>query len=114
MRILLVEDDDAVRNVLIHVLKSFKHDVLSVTNQADAAEALSGFKPEVILLDLLLDGDVATPFIKTARDLMPETPPRIIVVSALRGADKIAENEHAEYLAKPFQLDDLEELIGRK
>lgn len=84
MRILVVEDDQATREVLAHVLESFGHSVFSVADQESAAQALQTTKPDLILLDLLLNGDVSTPFVQLVRDLM----------------------------AKPFELDALEELVG--
>jgi CheY-like chemotaxis protein len=58
-RVLVVEDDDAIRTMLLTVLEVAGYDVLGVRNGLDALTMLGEWRPDVILLDLfmpLMDG----------------------------------------------------------
>ncbi len=58
-RVLVVEDDDAIRTMLLTVLEVAGYDVLGVRNGMDALTMLGEWRPDVIVLDLfmpLMDG----------------------------------------------------------
>jgi CheY-like chemotaxis protein len=58
-RVLVVEDDDAIRTMLLTVLEVAGYDVLGVRNGLDALTMLGEWRPDVIVLDLfmpLMDG----------------------------------------------------------
>ena len=53
-RVLVVEDDDAIRTMLLTVLEVAGYDVIGVRNGLDALTMLSEWRPDVIVLDLFL------------------------------------------------------------
>ncbi len=55
-RILLVEDDALLVQVLIHALKEDKFDILNIANGLKVLDAAKKFEPAAILLDLILPG----------------------------------------------------------
>jgi CheY-like chemotaxis protein len=58
-RVLVVEDDDAIRTMLLTVLEVAGYDVLGVRSGGDALIMLGEWQPDVIVLDLfppLMDG----------------------------------------------------------
>lgn len=55
-KILIVEDDAMLARVLTKSVKAEKMDALNITNGLDALEAAKTYKPNVILLDLILPG----------------------------------------------------------
>jgi chemosensory pili system protein ChpA (sensor histidine kinase/response regulator) len=58
-RVLVVEDDDAIRTMLLTVLEVAGYDALGVRNGLDALTMLGEWRPDVIVLDLfmpLMDG----------------------------------------------------------
>lgn len=114
MRVLVIEDDKSVRETLTHVLESFGYSPFAATNTEDGLKIASSAKPQVVLLDLLLEGAIATPFIPTVRQMMNSEAPRIVVLSAMHGANKVAEANHAEFLSKPFDIDELRDVIDGK
>lgn len=70
---------------------------------------------DLIVLDLLLDGEIGTHIIDHARRVWPNKTPGICIISAMTGADKIAHaNGVNHFLAKPFNLDTFEELVLNK
>ncbi len=115
MRVLVVEDDKNLQLVMSTVLEMFGHPALVTGDMEEASKALETFKPEVILVDLLLDGQIAVPFIELAKTISNGHHVRIIVISAMRKADKIAAKCGVEFLSKPFALEDLEAtILGQK
>jgi CheY-like chemotaxis protein len=53
-RVLIVEDNDAMRAVWVDSLEALGYEVTAVDDGARALEALPQFQPDVILLDLIM------------------------------------------------------------
>lgn len=111
MRILIVEDDDTTRELLGELTESLGHKTFLVSNLEQATETLVAAKPNLVLLDLLLRGTLATPFISLTRQLMPKNTPRIVIISAMQRAENVAKSNKVEFLKKPFDIDELEKLL---
>ena len=115
-RILLVEDDTAIRQTLAEVLEDEGYEVACAANGAEALAHLTrSAVPSLILLDLtmpVMDG-------WTFRSVQREDPrlARIptVVVSANHTADRRTVDVLAAdaFLAKPFDLDSLMDTIER-
>ena len=56
MRILVVEDQDAIRRMLEALVSARGHEVIAVTNGAKAIEVVLTAAPNLVLLDLHLPG----------------------------------------------------------
>lgn len=67
---------------------------------------------DLILIDLILECEMATPIISRIRELYPDNCPGICVMSAMTGAEKIVEeNKITHFIKKPFALETLDEII---
>lgn len=78
----------------------------------EAKACLQKEKPSTIFLDLLLEGCIAYDVVAEARRLYDGAMPRIVVVSAMHGADQVAQEMKADhFLPKPFGLDNLMNLV---
>lgn len=55
-RILLIEDNDSNREMLSEYLKHLGYQVLSLSDGAQFLQAMADFRPNLILLDLVLPG----------------------------------------------------------
>lgn len=107
-RILIVDDDPAIRGLLVELLSDEGYDTVQAADGLDAIALARNARPQVILMDLMLpvlDGAAATRILKSE----PETAGiRIIAMSA--GANLLL---HADtlpadgVLSKPFDLDAL-------
>lgn len=53
-KILLVEDDNLVRDMLVQVLERATHEVNSATNGEEAAELLKTFSPDIMVTDIIM------------------------------------------------------------
>ena len=109
-RILLVEDDPNIVDLIRSNLAVRGFDTMVSTDGVRAMHLLESGQPDLVLLDLMLPG---TDGMELCREIRERSSVGIIVVSARRGErDKIsALNVGADdYMTKPFSI---EELLAR-
>ncbi len=114
-RILVIDDDMAIRVLLQAVLRRMKFDVELAEDGAVGLEKLAndgGF--DLILLDLMMPKLNGYEFIERIGAKHPDERPHIIVFTAAgkRGVDKIPEDSVCASILKPFDLDKFIEIIG--
>lgn len=103
-RILIVEDDPSVRDVLAEYLGTHGYEVAHVASGAAMREAIETSLPDVVLLDVNLPGEDG---LSLARFLRERFDVGIIMVTgAAELADRVAGLEIGadDYIAKPFDL----------
>ncbi len=107
-RILLVEDDPAIRSLLLELLAEEGYDVYTAEDGQAGVRAARMNQPDLILMDLMLpvmDGMVATQQLKADQSTR-EIP--IIAISAGTNLRIHASDLPADgVVAKPFDLDTL-------
>jgi two-component system, NtrC family, nitrogen regulation response regulator GlnG len=107
-KILVVDDDAAIRTVLGEALRREGHEVALAASAAEQALRLRDFAPDVMVTDVILpdaDGLDMVPSIIEAHPGLP-----IIVISAqntLSTAVRATEKGAFEYFPKPFDLNEL-------
>lgn len=106
-RILVVDDEPAIRETLARNLKGHGYQVRTVESAGEALDAAARFQPDLLLLDLGLPDLDGTQVIEQIRS-RTSTP---ILVLSVRGAerDKVRALELGadDYLTKPFGIDEL-------
>jgi CheY-like chemotaxis protein len=111
-RILVVEDDHAIRDFVEMALLDEGYVVATASDGAAALAIVGPFQPHLILLDMrmpIVDG----PQFAAAYRQLPGQNARIVVFTATKNAASVAETVAADgVLAKPFSLDDLLALIS--
>src|SRR5262249_12141217 len=114
-RVLVVEDEASVGQVVVDVLADEGLDVRWATNGRDALEVLDEWRPDVIVLDLMMpvmDGRAFRAAQRCLPGAVAEVP--VVVLSGMREARATAEELGATaVLAKPFDLDDLVDTISQ-
>lgn len=110
-RVLVADDDYAIRSLIIDQLASAQHEVMGVGDVEGVQTALTDWRPDVVVLDLNLpDGDG----LELCRQLRAQGEDvAIIMVTARSGAvDRVLGLEFGadDYLAKPFEP---RELVAR-
>jgi len=109
--ILVVEDDNDVRDAMVHVLQAEGYAAIPAVDGMDALERLQdGLTPCVILLDLMMPRMDGWQFIEEHRRRRAETP--IIVVSAYGTSERLR-SAGVEYMRKPVDIDALLALLER-
>jgi DNA-binding response OmpR family regulator len=103
-RVLVVEDDVLIRELITILLTDEGYDVVCAEESAAALQLAQREQPDVILLDLSLPG-VSGDKIISAYRLLPNATASIIVVSGRSNLERIALQAGADaYVAKPFDL----------
>lgn len=106
VRVLVVDDEPAIRETVSAMLEIEGYQVAEAANGADALHAMETARPDVILLDMrmpVLDG---WGFAAELRRRGHGTP--IVVMTAARDAARWARDiAAAAFVAKPFGFDDL-------
>jgi len=100
--ILIVEDDQSVREALCEYLRGHGYATVAVANAQELQEQLGKIRPALIVLDIMLPGEDG---LSICRRLAGQGPP-ILMLSALgETTDRIVGLElgAADYLAKPFE-----------
>jgi DNA-binding response OmpR family regulator len=103
--VLIVEDDESLREAFTAVFEDEGWQVTSAPDLASARRALETQRPGLVVLDLTLDGEFGGDFL--AELAGAEKAPVTLVVSALPNAKEIAARYGVDALAKPFDLDEL-------
>ncbi len=112
-RVLVVDDDGGIREFVRTVLLEEGYDVAEATDGRDALERAKTMRPDVILLDMRMPVMNGWEFARMYRERPGPHAPIVIVTAALDVAKDARDIGADGFLAKPFQLDDLLDLVGR-
>lgn len=111
-RILIVEDEDVMADMLRDVLVAEGHEVFEAYNGEDGLRLLEEKRPEVVLLDLMLpilDG----PGFLAAMNKNPTFDGTPVIAMTSAGLTSQERGQFAAFLPKPFKLDDLLRVLAR-
>lgn len=109
MRLLLVEDDPAMRTTLLRALTRLGWSVDLCADGSAAVAQWQQSRPDVVLLDLSLPGLDGLHVLAQARQRGLSTPVLILTARGTVGDRILGLNAGADdYLPKPFDLDELE------
>ena len=111
-RILIVDDEQSMRELLAILLKKEGFEVLTAGSRAEAASALAGTSVELVLTDVRLpDGDG----LEVLRHVKAASPETIVIVMTAYGTAETAVAARklgAEaYILKPFDVDEVRLVI---
>jgi DNA-binding LytR/AlgR family response regulator len=110
VNVLVVEDESIVRKDIEQTLKGLGYQVVStVDNGEDAIEAASKYRPDVILMDIMLKGDLNG--IAAAEEIKRTVDVPILFLTAYADRGTLSEAKLAEphgYILKPFKDVDLQ------
>ncbi len=111
--VLVVEDDEALREVVTTALSDEGYDVHAAPNGQAALDIVDRAAPGVILLDMrmpVMDGWV---FARVYRQRPGPHAPIIVCTAAQDAAHWAGEIDADAYLPKPFRLGELLDLVER-
>ncbi|RCK68488.1 MULTISPECIES: response regulator transcription factor [Desertihabitans] len=108
MHILVVDDDQAVRDSLARSLQYSGYEVSTATDGVEALARLSAVRPDAVVMDVMmprLDGLETTRMLRSTGNDVP-----ILVLTARDAVGDRVDGLDAggdDYMAKPFSLDEL-------
>jgi DNA-binding NtrC family response regulator len=112
--VLVVDDDDAFRGVLVAELTRMHFEATGVATADEAIRHVARHEPEIALLDLRLGGDSGLDVLRRIRETSPATD--IIILTGHGTIDTAVDAMRLgafDYLAKPCPLDELDVRIRR-
>ena len=108
LRVLVVEDDDAVREVVEWALADAGHQTIGALDGQDALRLAMVDRPDVVVLDLELPVMSGPEFVASWREQVGANTAPIVVISARPDVREVARRLNARAaFAKPFDLDAL-------
>ena len=117
-RILVVDDERPIVMVIETNLKISGYDVLTAYNGRDALELVKSRRPDLVLLDVVMpemDGWETLQQIREDPDPGIAGIPIVMLTALDRDRDILRGYDHGVdiYLTKPFEPDELLEIVGR-
>lgn len=110
--IVIVEDDQAIRETLSYLLEAEGHQVTALTNGREAIDFLESHEaPCFVLLDLMMPVMDGWEFLK-----IREKSPRLLAIPVVVNSANVVsrpENENTLQIRKPFELESLVRIVSR-
>ena len=102
-RILVAEDDEAVRRLVARFLRARGCDVLEVADGTQALAALQHGGFDVVVSDISMPGASGVEVWQAASEWHPELKSRFVFVSALAPDARVA-SQGVRFVSKPFEI----------
>lgn len=110
----VVDDDHSIRRVVSRALKKSGFEVVEFENAAGVIESLIRDTPDAIISDIRMPGESGLALLHEIHQHNPELPVIIITAHAdLDSAVSAYQGGAFEYLPKPFDLNEITELVSR-
>jgi DNA-binding response OmpR family regulator len=113
MRVLVVEDDPSIRETLGMVLEAYNHHPDLIEDGARVLEYLVNTWPDVMLLDLTLQGMSGEEVYEQILSRFGRVPPTVVLSAAQQGETRARHLPGAWFLGKPYTIEELAEIIDR-
>jgi DNA-binding response OmpR family regulator len=114
IKLLILDDDPGTCNHLAKFFRSKGYTVLTATRGEDAISIIESQKPQILFLDIQMEGINGLDVLKKAKEDNPGV--KVVMITAIddntvkRQAEELGASE---YIRKPFSFDMLETLIIR-
>lgn len=114
MKVMIVDDEQAIRDALGRKLKRENYEVIACQNGLEAVRAFHSERPDIVILDIIMpDGMDGLTVCRRIREVS-DTPVMMLSAQAITEED-IIEGLNAgadEYLAKPVRLNEFVARVG--
>ncbi len=115
-KILVIDDDNILRKIVVHNLKKNDFEVAEATNGKEGLDKLKEFKPDLIILDALMPVMSGYDFLKVVRGDKNYKNLKILMLSAnaMEDEKKLGIELGADYYeTKPFEVKEFIERIKK-
>lgn len=107
VRVLVVDDDEAIRHAITEALTAEGYTVHSVAGGAEAIAIAQREQPGLILLDVNMPRVDGWEVLDELRATAGPQTPVVVMTAGYEAQDRALASGAQGYLAKPFELDDL-------
>jgi DNA-binding response OmpR family regulator len=108
-KILVVDDDEDIREIIMYVLETEGYQVSGLNNGANVLDTVEQIRPDILLLDVQLGDRDGREICRELKETSTTQNIPIIMISAKYSWEGIREKEcnADDFLAKPFDITDL-------
>jgi len=113
-KILVVDDELLIRDILYESLASYGYEVISAYDAENAESLLEKHQPAVALIDINLPKTSGVDLTKRLKQLKPDL--LVIIITGYPSFDTVVSSTNygaSAYIIKPFRLDDLHKTIQK-
>ena len=111
-RVLVVDDERSIREILSDLLATDGHLVDTAADGSEALEVIHGWRPDVVLLDMLMPEVGAWDFLaRYNRDSMCRGLPVAILSTTATAGGALEEAGVSAVISNPFDVEDLLETV---
>ena len=113
-KVLIVDDDRDIVTIVSTILGGRGWDIKAAYNGREALEAVTLSKPDIILLDIMMPEMNGIEVLKRIKKIDADA--RIIMITAFGDVESYLDSMELgayEYINKPFETDELLEMIDR-
>ena len=111
--VLVVDDEPDIVDLIVDFLSEEGYAVRGALNSEEALPAINAQRPAVILLDLLMPHENGRGLWDQLRSAGLSDIPIVMMSASKRAAEMMLDQGVADYLAKPFDLDELLACVTR-
>jgi CheY-like chemotaxis protein len=114
--ILVIDDDEAMRRLIVRTLSAGKHRLVEASNGQDGMKMVGELKPDAVITDILMPQQEGIQTIREIREIAPET--KIIAMSGGGSSHNLMFLDVARafgadaVLAKPFKPGELKDTLA--
>lgn len=113
-KILIVEDEELLKSVLVNLLQSDGHEVITATNGVDAIKIIEKDNFDIIITDIIMPGADGIEVLRTSKRIDPDCDVIMITAFAtVEGAIECMKLGAYDYITKPFNLDHINIVIAK-
>ncbi len=110
-KILIVDDDELFTAALVALLNELGFEVLTSTTCAEGIQAITNEEPVLVMCDLRLKDGSGDQLVVHVQERVKERPPGIVLMSGNLPAAQEARVKPDYYLAKPFGVSEVVEML---
>jgi DNA-binding NtrC family response regulator len=113
-RVLVVDDDPAIRKIIADRMRAQGHEVEVAVDGEAALTAVADFDPALMLLDMKMPKKDGFEVLEALQRI--ETPPQVVMITAhgnIERAVRAIQMGAADFIAKPFDAAELDHVVGR-
>ena len=111
--ILVVDDEVAIVDLIVDVLQDEGYKVRSATSGGAAITAIDEQLPALILVDMYMPQMTGVQLVEHLRQRQLAAIPVVLMTAAVQGTQGLLAEYTVDYLAKPFDIEDLLSCVAR-
>ena len=104
-RLLVVDDERAIRDLLVQILSAEGHEVTTAADGAEAMELLGRQPFDLVITDLVMPGLNGVDVLRAAKRIDPDCP--VIIITGYPSEETVVSLVRlgaSDYIAKPFNV----------